>query len=110
MGGADVVRRGDREVKVSPMAAEAGVPLKVAVPSPLSTNVTPLGSVGLPSESVGSGTPVVVTVKVPAVPAAKDVLSALVMEGAVSTIVGVMITSAAVDTDETLTLVAELST
>ena len=43
-------------------------------------NVTPLGRVPL-SLSVGVGTPVVVTVKVPAAPTVKVVLLALVMAG-----------------------------
>ena len=62
----------------------AGVPLNVAVPLPLLTNVTPLGSVpALLSEGVGA--PVVVTVKLPAVPTANVVLLALVIDGAVCT-------------------------
>ena len=45
----------------------AGVPARVAVPSPLSTKVTPVGSAPV-SLSAGVGNPVVVTVNVPAVP------------------------------------------
>jgi hypothetical protein len=47
----------------------------------LFTNVTPLGSVPA-SVSVGFGEPVVVTVKLPAVPTANVVLFALVIAGA----------------------------
>ena len=43
----------------------AGVPARVAVPSPLSTKVTPAGSAPV-SVSAGVGNPVVVTVNVPA--------------------------------------------
>ena len=49
------------------------VPLSVAVPLPLSVNVTPLGRAPL-SVSAGVGKPVAVTVKVPAAPAVKVVL------------------------------------
>ena len=56
----------------------AGVPLSTPV---VVLNVTPLGSVPL-SLSVGVGTPVAVTVKLPAVPTVKVVLLALVMAGA----------------------------
>jgi len=65
-----------------PTVPAAGVPLNVAVPFPLSTNVTPLGSVPV-SVSVGVGDPVVVTVKLPAVPTINDVLLTLVINGAV---------------------------
>ena len=61
-------------------AADA-VPPSVAVPSPLSWNVTPLGSEP-DSVSVGVGVPVAVTVKLPAVPAVNVVLAALVMAAA----------------------------
>ncbi len=50
-----------------PAVPPAGVPLSVAVPLPLSTNVTPLGSAPV-RVSVGVGTPLVVTVKLPALP------------------------------------------
>ena len=63
---------------------EIGVPLKTAVPSPLSTNVTLAGNVGVLLVSVmvdTVGTPVVVTVNVPATPMVKAVLSALVIAG-----------------------------
>ena len=53
----------------------------MAVPSPLSTKVTPEGSVPL-SLSAAVGVPVVVTVKLPAVPVVKVVLVALVITGA----------------------------
>ena len=65
-----------------PAVPDPGVPLSVAVPFPLSLKVTPLGSVP-DSLSDGVGDPVVVTVKLPAVPTAKVVLFALVMLGAV---------------------------
>ena len=61
-------------------AADA-VPLRVAVPLPLSWNAMPLGSEP-DSVSVGVGVPVAVTVKLPAVPAVNVVPLALVMEGA----------------------------
>jgi hypothetical protein len=64
------------------VAPEAGVPLSVAVPFPLSLNVTPLGSVPV-SVRLGVGDPVVVTVKIPAVPAVNVVLFALVIAGLV---------------------------
>jgi hypothetical protein len=57
-----------------------GVPLRAAVPFPLSLNVTPLGSVPV-SFNDGVGVPVVVTVNVPATPAANVALFALVMTG-----------------------------
>ena len=53
----------------------------MAVPSPLSTNVTPVGNAPV-SVSAEVGNPVVVTVNVPAVPTANVVLSALVIAGA----------------------------
>ena len=52
----------------------------MAVPLPLFTNVTPLGSAPL-SVSVGGVKPVVVTVNVPGVPTVKVVLLGLVMAG-----------------------------
>ena len=51
------------------------------MPSPLSTNVTPVGSAPV-SVSAGVGTPVVVTVNVPAVPVVNVVRLALVIAGA----------------------------
>ena len=60
----------------------AGVPARVAVPSPLSVNVTPDGRVPAVTEKAGLGTPVEVTVKVPAWPAVKLVAAALVIAGA----------------------------
>src|SRR5271157_273491 len=58
-----------------------GVPLRVAVPFPLSTNVTPLGR--LPdSVMAGVGLPVVVTVNDPNVPCVKVTLFPLVIVGA----------------------------
>jgi hypothetical protein len=66
----------------------AGVPARVAVPSPLSTKVTPLGRVALPSLSaggVGNEWPVV-TLKVPLCPTVKVVALPLVIEGGSSTV------------------------
>jgi hypothetical protein len=60
----------------------AGVPPRVAVPSPLSLKVTPVGSAPL-SANVGVGVPAVVTVKVPGAPWVKVVVLAEVMVGAV---------------------------
>jgi hypothetical protein len=62
----------------------AGVPDKVAVPLLLFTNVTPLGSapVSVITMLAFVGNPVVVTVKVPAVPTLNVVLFALVIAGA----------------------------
>ena len=59
-----------------------GVPLKVAVPSWLSTKVTPVGSVAPPSLNADFGLPVVVTVNVPALPKVNAATLALVMTGA----------------------------
>ena len=64
----------------------AGVPDRVAVPSPLSVKCTPLGSGAPPSSRAGAGYPRVVTVKVPWVPTLKVVEAALVMDGASSTV------------------------
>jgi hypothetical protein len=64
-------------VYVPPVAA-AGVPASVAVPSPLSVNVTPPGNAPV-WLSVGFGNPVVVTANVPALPAVKVMLFPLVM-------------------------------
>ncbi len=63
----------------------AGVPAIVAVPLPLSLNVTGLGS-DPDSLRAGAGVPVVVTVNVPAEPTVKVVLFALVIAGALSTV------------------------
>ena len=56
-------------------------PASVAVPLPLSTNVTPPGRAPA-LVSAGAGDPVVVTLKVPALPAVKVVVVAEVMAGA----------------------------
>ena len=58
----------------------AGVPLSVAVPLWLSTNVTPLGSAPV-SVKTGVGVPVAVTENVPGVPAANVALGGLVNVG-----------------------------
>ncbi len=60
----------------------AGVPLSVPVPSPLSTNVTPLGSAAPPCARLGNGKPLVVTVKVLTAPIVNVVELALVIAGA----------------------------
>ena len=62
------------------MPAEAGVPLRVAVPFPLSLKVTPPGSVPV-SVKDGVGNPVVVTPNDPGVPTVNAVLLGPVMEG-----------------------------
>ena len=54
----------------APPEPAPGVPASVAVPSPLSVNVTPGGSAPV-SDNAQLGTPVDVTVKVPACPAVK---------------------------------------
>src|SRR5271166_6919571 len=61
-----------------PPVPAAGVPLSTPVAA---SNVTPLGKAPV-SLSVGVGVPVVVTVKLPAVPTVKVVLVALVIAGA----------------------------
>jgi hypothetical protein len=66
--------------------APAGIPLIVAVPFPLSTKVTGLGSVPLVTLRLGIGLPVVVTVKLPFTPTVKDALLALVMTGGAVTV------------------------
>jgi len=64
-----------------PPVSTAGVPESVAVPPPLSVNVTPDGRVAPPSDNVALGTPVAVTVKVPAWPTVKVVPAGLVIPG-----------------------------
>ena len=61
----------------TPPVPAAGVPASVAVPLPLSTNVTPAGSVP-PTVIVGGRLPAVVIVNVPGVPARKLVEAGLV--------------------------------
>ena len=65
-----------------PAVPDAGVPLNVAVPFPLLTNVTPLGSAPV-SVRDGVGDPVAVTVKLPAVATVNVVVLALVIAGGV---------------------------
>ena len=80
-----------------PLEPTAGVPASVAVPSPLSVKVTPPGRGELPIDSDGVGTPVVVTVKDPAVPSVKVVVVAEEMVAGVSTVrVKVVVCEAAV--------------
>ena len=64
---------------------ELAAPDKVPVPSPLSTNATPAGKLPV-SVRDGTGLPVVVTVKLPEVPAVKVVLFPLVIAGAALTV------------------------
>jgi len=64
-----------------PFVPLAGVPPNVAVPFPLSKNVTPLGNVPV-SINDGVGMAAVVTVKLSAVPTVNVALLALVMTGA----------------------------
>ncbi len=59
-----------------------GVPEIVAVPSPLSTNVRPAGTVPAVIVSAGAGTPVVLTVNEPAAPRTNVASSELVIDGA----------------------------
>jgi hypothetical protein len=59
----------------------AAVLARVAVPLPLSLNVTPAGRVPV-SVSAGIGYPVVFTVNVPAVPNVNAAVAALVIAGA----------------------------
>ncbi len=61
-----------------PPVPAAGVPERVAVPSPLSVNVTPVGSAPV-SDNPHVGDPVDVTVKVPAWPTVKVVPAELVI-------------------------------
>ena len=68
-----------------PPLPDAGVPLRVAVPSPLSLKVTPLGSAP-DSVKDGVGKPVVSTVNDAEAPTANVVLLGLMMAGAWSTV------------------------
>jgi hypothetical protein len=68
-----------------PLLPAAGDPLSVPVPFALGVNVTPLGSAP-DSLRVGAGVPVVVTVNVAAAPIANELLFALVIVGAWSTV------------------------
>ena len=58
-----------------------GVPLSVAVPLPLSTNVKPSGSAPVCVKD-GVGAPIAVTLKLPAVPAVNVAPALLVIAGA----------------------------
>jgi len=64
---------------------DAGVPLSVPVPFPLSVKVTPVGSAPV-SVRDGAGKPVVMTVNDPEVPTVNVVALGLVMAGASSTV------------------------
>src|SRR4051794_39095606 len=69
------------------MVPAAGVPLRVAVPSPLSVKVTPVGRLPVAVIVVAVGYPAaVVTAKVPDVPIANVVPSSLVMAGSSVTV------------------------
>ena len=67
--------------RYGPPEPAAGVPASVAVPSPLSVNFTPVGSAPV-SDNAALGTPVDLTVKVPAWPTVKVVPAGLVNAGA----------------------------
>src|SRR5437763_6765854 len=72
-------------VKLSRRSLSAsGVPLKVAVPSVLSTKDSQLGCAPIRVND-GVGVPVAVIVKVPAVPTMNEPVAALVMTGACGT-------------------------
>lgn len=64
----------------------AGIPLIVAVPSPLSTKVTLLGSAPAVFVTAGIGFPVVLTVKVPFEPTVNVALLTVVIVGGASTV------------------------
>src|SRR5262249_25346289 len=64
-----------------PLVPVAGVPASVAVPLPLSVNVTPDGRMPPASSSVGAGVPAVSTVNVPGVPTTNVAAFALVKVG-----------------------------
>ena len=72
----------------TPPVPAAGVPASAAVPSPLSTNVTPDGREPV-SESAGAGLPDVVTANDPALPVVNVVVAADVIAGAVPIVMGV---------------------
>ena len=68
----------------------AGVPARVAVPSPLSVNVTPAGRFPL-SVIFATGLPVVVTENVPAVPTTNVGSAPLVITGAAGALLTVSV-------------------
>jgi hypothetical protein len=68
-------------IVIDELLTEAAVPEIVAVPFPLSVRFTPLGNDPVLARAE-TGLPVVVTVKVPLVPAVKVTLFALVIAGA----------------------------
>ena len=70
----------------APAVPAAGVPLSVPVPSPLSTNVTPVGSAAPVRVIAATGDAVVDTVNVPATSTVKLVVLALANVGALFTI------------------------
>ena len=82
--GADAVVGADGDRVLVPLPF-AGVPARVAVPSPLSVKVTPLGSDPFP-RGLAAGKPLVVTVKLPALAVEKVVGLPLVMPAASSTV------------------------
>ena len=65
-----------------PPLPDAAIPLSIALPFPLSVNLTPVGSVP-DSLKDGVGVPAVVTVKLPAAPTVNIALLALVIVGVV---------------------------
>ena len=77
-----VVGRGNGEVKVLPMVEELGVPLIVAVPLPLSTNVTPAGNAPV-SVRVERGLDEATTVNESAWPTMNRAVEAVMIEGPV---------------------------
>lgn len=64
-----------------PPVPTPGVPDRVPVPLPLSVNDTPEGNAAPPREIDGTGNPVAVTVKLPAIPTVKVAAAALVTAG-----------------------------
>src|SRR6185437_4933612 len=75
-------------IVIGKVPGAVGVPASVAVPSLLLTNVTPEGRAPVSESAMEAplGVPVVVTVKLPAVPTLKVALFALVMAGAAFTV------------------------
>lgn len=73
-------------IRYEPAVSNLGVPDSVAVSSPSSLKLTPVGSAPV-SDNDAVGVPELVTVNEPAVPTTKVVLGPLVIAGAWSTIV-----------------------
>jgi hypothetical protein len=68
--------------KYEPPLAAPGVPLRVAVPLPLSVKVTPVGSAPFSVTVPTTGDPLIVTVNVPALPTVNVAVLPLVIAGA----------------------------